>query len=104
MIAMSVKASHREYGFNRLSRMASTLDKEYPKISGLHCELDLWRKAGKESINGVVYIAGTRKNGRSMDNTRPCKYCTAILYQAHVKWVVYFHNGKPVKAKIQEMV
>jgi hypothetical protein len=31
MIAMSVKASHREYGFNRLSRMASTLDKEYPK-------------------------------------------------------------------------
>lgn len=103
MISMYVKNSHREYGFNRLKRLASTVSDIYPEVFGMHAELDLYRKMGRRS-GGTVFIAGTRNNGSKMVNSRPCCYCATILDLAGIRWAIYYENGVPTKAKISELV
>lgn len=103
MVAMYMKNSHREYGYNRLNRMANTVSDIYPDIFGMHAELDLYRKIGKK-VGGTVFIAGTRQSGSKMLNSRPCCYCATILDLAGIRWVIYYDDGIPTKTRVSELI
>ena len=103
MVAMYVKNSHREYGYNRLDRLATTVSDIYPDVFGMHAELDLYRKIGRK-VGGTVIIAGTRQTGSKMFNSRPCCYCATILDLAGIRWAIYYDDGKPIKARVSELI
>lgn len=104
MVAAWSKGSRFEFGFNRLNRAASTIDKSYPDVCGVHAELDLWRKLDKLR-GGTIYVAGKRSSsGTIMDNTRPCIYCSAILVEAGVRNVVFYSNSIPRKLRVSDLL
>lgn len=96
MAAMWMKGSRMAVGFNRVLRKASTLSGLYRELCGVHCELDLCRRA--DLWGGTVYVAGMLRSGNPMRNTRPCDVCMEILWG--VNHVVFFEAGKVRKEKV----
>ena len=76
----------------------------YPSISGIHAELDLYRKIvnmgfEKEKID-FIFVFGRR--GEYLRNTKPCVYCANIFRNLKFKQIVYFQNGNLVKKSKKE--
>lgn len=104
MVSVARKGSTHIYGYNRLDRPASTISDTYSDICGVHCELDIWQQ--QNDLKGyTVFVAGRReKTSSAMPNTRPCVYCSVILFQAGAKNAIYYENGKPCKASMEDLI
>lgn len=103
MLAMFADGCLRAYGYNKLKRAAQTISSTYPEELGVHAELDLYRML-PEGKGGTVYVAGKlASSGSPMNNTRPCAYCSAILYEFGVSYVVYLQDGLPAKATTRSL-
>lgn len=105
MLARYVKGQKLHTGRNNLYKPARNVAGHYPDICGTHAELDLWRICGKMLSGGTLYVAGRRaKNNSIMGTTKPCEYCSTLLYQTRLNWVVFLDDGKFVKTKPKELI
>lgn len=103
MLAMARVKGSFVWGKNKIHRPANTVSKDYPAISGMHAELDLWRQA--DSLDGcTVYVGGNNIGSRNpMSNTCPCLYCLALLYEAGVQTIIFKRWGQSVKVQMNQI-
>lgn len=97
------KGSARAAGFNSLQRCSKVERASYPEVCGMHAELDLYLRFDHLD-GGTVAVAGVKRNGRVMANTRPCAYCAAILTQMGVDWVLYRSDEAVVKSRPSDIL
>lgn len=89
-------------GLNSLHSPAFLKDDAFPEACGVHAELSLWYNTPTGKLrNGIVAIAGfTSRSRNEMSNTLPCVYCSALLTQSGVKWILFNQDNRVVKARL----
>jgi len=103
MVALYVKGSRIIVGKNDLIRPATTMNASYPDIAGVHCELSCYYK-NPQMRGGTIYVAGRKASSSSiMMNSRPCRYCAALLQSTRTNWIVFVQEGTFVKARIEDL-
>lgn len=103
MVCLWAKGNNRLYGYNKLTRAASTFHDHFPEVCGQHAEVHLLSRFSSLS-GGTLYIAGTRETSKAfMSNTRPCKFCMPEITKTGIRFLVYFQDNEPIKVDIREM-
>jgi tRNA(Arg) A34 adenosine deaminase TadA len=85
-------------GWNKRKTHPETLKHPYHLGEvGVHAELDVILKAGKEDLSGMDITVLRVDRNNKLANSKPCPGCTSILKQINVRSVSYSDKNGDIK-------
>jgi deoxycytidylate deaminase len=76
-------------GYNKDKNNPMQVSPEHIKTHcSRHAEVEAIRDAGFDVSGAILYVARVNKQGRSL-NSKPCKYCQAVIESTQIKKVIY---------------
>lgn len=76
-------------GYNKDKNHPTQVSPEHIKTHcSRHAEVEAIRDANWNVKGAVLYVARLNKQGKDL-NSKPCKYCEAVIESAQIKKVIY---------------